>query len=144
MEHNSQFGERVNVLGTSLGYGSDIIQATFIKGLPPRLQHFAYTTQGGLDELVSATSQVVDVQRKSENVRPVTETVTQNEMGKQSLRSKDAVKHEAKANRFASIICYRCKKPGHMAWQRDKCEAYQVKRDPANEEKGSGSGPGVV
>lgn len=37
MEHIFQFGELVYVLGTSLVYGSDVIQVTFVKGLPPRL-----------------------------------------------------------------------------------------------------------
>lgn len=106
MKYIFQYGERVNVLGTWLGYGFDIMQDTFIKELSPRLQSFAYTTQGGLDEHVFAMSQVVDIQRKNENVRPVTKAMAQSKTGKHSLRLQNAVSHEAKAGIFASIICY--------------------------------------
>lgn len=44
----------MKILSTSLGYGKGMIPASFIRGLPKRLQPYAYTAQGGLDELVSA------------------------------------------------------------------------------------------
>lgn len=65
MEQISQLGELMKVWGTSLEYRSNIIQTTFIKGLPSRLHLSAYTTQEGLDELVSTIFQMVYIQKRN-------------------------------------------------------------------------------
>jgi len=114
-ESTSQFGERVNVLGTSLGLDKDMIQATFIKGLPNRLQSYAYTIQGGFDELVAAMTHISANQTRSEAVREVVET----SMG--SAVKSDISHQQSKKSTYR---CFRCNDIGHMSWEKDKCKAY--------------------
>ena len=112
----SKFAERVNTLGTSLSVNKSLIQATFIHGLPKRMQPFAYTTVGGFDELVAAMTHIAESQRPGEYVRQVSEdSHSTNREGAGQAGSPAQM-----ANRFKSMKCYVCKQMGHVSWQKEK------------------------
>lgn len=157
-ESISKFAERVNVLGISLGYNKDLIQAAFIKGLPNRLQPYAFTTHGGFDELVSTMMHIVDSQKRVEGVRPVREVNKRAGITEEKARAEDLLgtenpeKQKEKnykrsgvwsKERLANIQCYKCGEYGHMAWMTEECEksrAQKLQKNEKSPKKGDGSG----
>lgn len=132
-----KFGERVHVLGTSLGYGMDLIQATFIKGLPQRLQTYAFTTQGGFDELVSAMMHVAETQKQAEKFREI------NEEGRKVVaKVVDSSKPNRadKADRYANMKCFTCGEFGHVSWQKEKCPGFPKKDGNGDNASGKAGG----
>ena len=59
-----QFGENVQSQGLSLGVDNGLISATFINGLPVKLQTFAHTSTGSYDDVVNAVDNVSKSMRK--------------------------------------------------------------------------------
>jgi len=112
------FAETVHSQGLSMGVDKDLIRATFIKGLPLRLQTFAYGINGTYDDVVSAIANIAGTlgrnNRNQEQVRVVQETV---------LREKDTDGTETRSSGRSHGItdwkrnrrCYACGELGHIA-----------------------------
>ena len=114
----SKFAERVNTLGTSLSVHKSLTQATFIHGLPRRMQPFAYITVGGFDELIATMTHIADSQRAGEYVRQVSEeSHSANREGTGQVGSPAQM-----PNHFKSMKCYVCKQMGHVSWQKENAQ----------------------
>ena len=126
-----QFPERLHLLGSSLEVSSDMIEATFIRGLPARLQPFAHSIKGSFDDIVSAVSNVstslaLGVARRSEQVRELIEG-EKNQTGEASeMERRDSTVKRTK-------LCYRCGQPGYFAvdW---RCPMHPSKRAQSGKE----------
>ena len=145
----AKLGEIVQLLGSSLAISKDMIQATFIQGLPKGLQVFAYTNRGSFDELVSAIDHISTTQRRPENVRETREeagagpsaTPGSSDQSWRASSSPVPARHadKEKNNRFPDMICHRCREKGHVSWQRHLCKKYLDDLAKRNAEQGAAS-----
>ena len=126
-----QFAERLQLLGSSVEVSSDMIQATFIRGLPSTLQPFAHSIKGLFYDIVSAVSNVctslaLGVARRSEQVRELIEG-EQNQTGEASeMERRDSTVKRTK-------LCYGFGQPGHFAVDL-RCPMHPSKRAQSGKE----------
>lgn len=101
-------GERVPVLGTSLGLGPCLIQAALMKTLPQRMRPYAHASKGGIDELVAVMQDISVVLKTIEHVKEIREPLGGSEppdMGKNLEYSK--------------MKCFTCGNIGYAPWQKE-------------------------
>jgi len=77
MDTVAQFAKRVNSASMGLMISPELIRAAFIKGLPTRLQTYAYGINGTYDDLVGAVGNISGILNRSlrtgESIREVRE-----------------------------------------------------------------------
>jgi len=114
------FAEAVHSQGLSLGIDRDLIRATFIKGLPARLQTYAYGITGSYDEVVSAVANISGTLSRSGRNQESVREVQEGESKQSRSVPKDAstvantntgTNTDWKKNRR----CYACGELGHIS-----------------------------
>jgi len=124
-----QFAEKVNSSGLALKINPDLIRATFIRGLPVRLQTYAYGIHGTYDDLVGSIANIANTmnrsQKTSELVREVKEPIAEPQ-GASDDKAKEtsvgAYKPRLPYEDWKkTAICRVCGEMGHLAREKSLC-----------------------
>jgi len=123
------FSDQVLTQGQALNLDEELIRATFIGGLPSKLQSHAYGIIGTYDDMVAAVANIHrsmgKLQRSSESVSEVREVSA--EVANEVLRAKDVSSSVQNPSSSTSNDwkkgrrCYVCGELGHIARETDKC-----------------------